>query len=98
MMLSLSRHGSWVSSLSIRSARAVLTMALLLAGILAAQSALAQTFTVLYTFKGSPDGANPRAGLIRDAKGNLFGTTVGGGFTNCQFNGCGVAFKLDTKG
>jgi uncharacterized repeat protein (TIGR03803 family) len=73
-------------------------MALVLTGVLAAQSALAQTFSVLYTFKGSPDGANPRAGLVRDAKGNLFGTTVGGGFTNCQFNGCGVAFRLDTKG
>lgn len=97
-MLKLARHRTWVSRLCLRSERAVLGLTIILTGILLVQSALAQTFTVLYTFKGSPDGANPRAGLIRDAKGNLFGTTEGGGFTNCQFNGCGVAFRLDTKG
>jgi hypothetical protein len=39
------------------------------------QSARAQTFTVLYTFTGAPDGANPVAGLVRDAAGNFYGTT-----------------------
>lgn len=35
--------------------------------------------TVLHRFKNSPDGAFPTAGLIKDAKGNLYGTTMGGG-------------------
>ncbi len=34
------------------------------------------TETVLYTFAGGPDGANPTAGLVRDQAGNLFGTTA----------------------
>jgi uncharacterized repeat protein (TIGR03803 family) len=50
--------------------------------------------TVLHAFIGA-DGANPAAGLIRDAAGNLYGTTQSGGDPNCQFgSGCGVVFKL----
>ena len=36
---------------------------------------------VLATFDGS-NGANPQAGLISDAAGDLFGTTSGGGANN----------------
>ena len=49
------------------------------------------------------DGGQPYAGLIRDAAGNLYGTTYYGG-VNCQyfilptFPPCGVVFKLDTSG
>ena len=51
--------------------------------------------TVLYRFNGT-DGANPAAGLIFDAKGNLYGTTyAGGNLSDCNGNGCGVVFKLD---
>jgi uncharacterized repeat protein (TIGR03803 family) len=51
--------------------------------------------SVLYTFTGGHDGAHPRAGLIFDAAGNLYGTaSEGGNFTNCASIGCGVAFKL----
>jgi uncharacterized repeat protein (TIGR03803 family) len=37
------------------------------------------TESVLYRFKGSGDGRNPQAGVILDAKGNVYGTNVNGG-------------------
>ncbi len=49
--------------------------------------------TVLYTFTGYPDGAHPYAGLVRDAAGNFYGTTYGGGLF-----GLGTVFKLDKNG
>jgi hypothetical protein len=33
------------------------------------------TYMVLHAFTGGVDGAQPSAGLIRDAAGNLYGTT-----------------------
>jgi uncharacterized repeat protein (TIGR03803 family) len=59
----------------------------------------AQTFTVLHNFKGGSDGANPEAGLVMDAKGNLYGTTYAGGAAGCQFGEvtCGTVFKLAGK-
>jgi uncharacterized repeat protein (TIGR03803 family) len=49
--------------------------------------------TVLYTFTGGADGGFPLAGVIRDSKGNFYGTTNGGGAS-----GAGVVFKVDTSG
>ena len=49
--------------------------------------------TVLYSFTGGSDGGYPLAGVIRDSKGNLYGTTNGGGAS-----GAGVVFKVDTFG
>ena len=57
--------------------------------------------TVLYAFSGGKDGAYPYGGLVRDAQGNLYGTTNSGGdLSACSgFNpGCGVVFKLDPAG
>jgi uncharacterized repeat protein (TIGR03803 family) len=55
--------------------------------------------TVLYSFSGTPDGAFPRSGLVMDAQGNLYGTTVGGGDAGCDSPfGCGTVFKLDVNG
>jgi uncharacterized repeat protein (TIGR03803 family) len=56
------------------------------------------TETVLYSFTGAADGANPRAGLVLDAAGNFYGTAMqGGNFTGCNY-GCGLVFKLDPAG
>jgi uncharacterized repeat protein (TIGR03803 family) len=56
--------------------------------------------TVLYTFSGGSDGANPYADLLRDPAGNLYGTAQYGGEFNCSVgsSGCGVVFKLDKHG
>ena len=53
------------------------------------------TESVLHTFTGGADGAFPSGGLIFDAAGNLYGTTIdGGGGTACGSGGCGTVFKL----
>ena len=36
----------------------------------------------LYAFKGGTDGSNPYAGIVFDAAGNIYGTTVTGGKSN----------------
>jgi uncharacterized repeat protein (TIGR03803 family) len=55
--------------------------------------------TVLYNFTGGSDGASPVSGLIADAAGNFYGTTLNGGHS-CRgsSNGCGVVYKLDPAG
>ncbi len=60
--------------------------------VLAISSAVyASTFKVIYTFgsSGPSDAGLPQGGLIRDAAGNLYGTTVGGGE-----HGSGTIFEL----
>lgn len=50
---------------------------------------------VLHQFSGASDGSAPRASVILDSLGNLYGTTAtGGGLGICSSTGCGVAFKL----
>ena len=50
-------------------------------------------YTVLHNFGGTGDGIVPYAPLIRDAQGDLFGTTTAGGPANA-----GVVFKIDASG
>jgi uncharacterized repeat protein (TIGR03803 family) len=46
-----------------------------------------------YSFAGGNDGEAPYGGVIADAKGNLYGTTSGGGGTNS-----GTIFQLSPMG
>ncbi len=49
--------------------------------------------TVLHAFVPGVDGESPQAGLLRDAQGNLYGTTsIGGAY------GIGAVYKLDNLG
>jgi uncharacterized repeat protein (TIGR03803 family) len=50
--------------------------------------------SVLYSFLDSPDGAHPVAGVVLDSAGNLYGTTIYGGGTECSPYGCGTVFEL----
>src|SRR5260370_1060849 len=61
-------------------------------GLIPAGRLAAQTFTVLHSFTGISDGANPRAGLILSGN-TLFGTAAFGGTL-----GYGTVFKVSTNG
>lgn len=49
--------------------------------------------TVLHAFAGGADGEYPYGPLLRDSKGNLYGTTNSGGM-----NGYGIVFEIDAAG
>ncbi len=51
------------------------------------------TETPLYAFAGGQDGDTPQAGLARDGRGNLYGTTVSGGANNA-----GTVFRVAPDG
>jgi uncharacterized repeat protein (TIGR03803 family) len=70
---------------------------LLLVSVITVQPAQARKFKVLHTFHG-PNGYGPGGVLVRDAAGNLFGTTEAGGTGKCGTSGCGTAFKLNSYG
>jgi uncharacterized repeat protein (TIGR03803 family) len=58
----------------------------------------AGTETVLYNFTDAADGGMPtNNALVRDAAGNLYGTTQWGGSTSCSL-GCGTIFKVTATG
>ena len=55
--------------------------------------------TILHAFQGST-GRNarvPTGGIVMDAGGNIFGTTLFGGKGTCQF-GCGSLYRVDPSG
>jgi uncharacterized repeat protein (TIGR03803 family) len=70
-------------SIRVRAVLAIVTVAL----FVRATRATAQE-TVLHNFGGT-DGVQPYAGLIFDASGNLYGTTLNGGV-----HGLGTVFEL----
>jgi len=98
IMMNSTQRRDWISGIrsesASASASAAVALALMLVGLaaLTIQSARAQTFSVLYSFAGSPDGAYPCAGLVRDTTGNLYGTTFYGGASSY-----GTVFKLNSK-
>jgi len=51
------------------------------------------TSTTLYSFKGEPDSANPYGSVVKDAKGNLYGTAYYGGS-----RGLGTVYRLSLRG
>jgi uncharacterized repeat protein (TIGR03803 family) len=51
------------------------------------------TYSTLYLFTGSPDGANPYAGLVQGSDGNFYGTTYEGGS-----NDVGTVFRITPSG
>jgi uncharacterized repeat protein (TIGR03803 family) len=55
------------------------------------------TESLLYSFQGGADGANPYGGLLRDSQGNFYGTTSSGGVS--QYGPyIGTVYKLDSAG
>jgi uncharacterized repeat protein (TIGR03803 family) len=62
----------------------------------------ASTPTILYSFcalANCADGLHPQAGLLADANGNLFGTTVQGGVASSPFfGGGGTVFEITNSG
>ena len=78
------------------AALAILVLLLLLIFLflfltLTAQPAQAQTYTIIHNFTGAGDRAFPFAGVMVDASGSLFGTTLFGG------EGYGVVFKMSLR-
>jgi hypothetical protein len=75
--------------LPLKSSGVIATLALALAFLLGPalrQPLQAQTYTVLYTFTGAADGANPYSGVTLDDAGNLYGTTfLKGRFQRLRF-------------
>jgi hypothetical protein len=59
-------------------------------------------FTLLHEFTGAPgDGNYSHAGLVRDRWGNLYGTTLWGGYQgnqDCGEIGCGTVFEVSPPG
>ncbi len=76
------------------STRHALLVAFVLTTVASAdQRAQAQTFSVIYNFKGGSDGGYPLDGLVMSPKGELFGTaSIGGSFQ------AGAVFKLNESG
>jgi len=90
----------WVSVIRRGTTAAVwASVVALVASVTAVPTAQAATYKVLYTFTGMADGGAPRASVITDAKGGIYGTTQLGGDLTCNPpNGCGTVYKLSTSG
>jgi uncharacterized repeat protein (TIGR03803 family) len=85
----------WKSVLQTSTSLAPVRMVAILSGLflVIAIPALAQKETVLYRFKGKPDGSFAGTGVAKDATGTLYGTTTYGGA-----QGNGIVYKVTPTG
>lgn len=79
------------------STLAIASLTVVLVAEVAAPPAQAQTFTIVHGFAAGTDGAVPGS-IIRDAKGDIYGTTRFGGDESCGEDTCGTVFKIDSTG
>src|SRR5262249_4970561 len=57
------------------------------------------TQSVIFSFDCFGTGKNPYGGVTLDGQGNLYGTTVAGGFGGtCAGDGCGLVYELSQSG
>lgn len=87
------QHRNWISRTRRAGTNAGLTVAIILGlAVMTAQTAAAQTFTILHNFDGT-DGNDVATQLVQATNGNLYGTTAEGGS-----NSAGSIFKVTTSG
>jgi uncharacterized repeat protein (TIGR03803 family) len=88
------QHQSWILGTCCKVASVALALVILLVlASFTARPAQAQNFQVLYTFTGTPDGANPFNAPLLDVFGTLYGTASGGGVY-----GWGTVYKINREG
>ncbi len=59
------------------------------------------TYGIMYSFNGTPDGANPEGSVTLDQAGNVYGPTFWGGtgsLPGCEGHGCGTVYQLSPSG
>jgi uncharacterized repeat protein (TIGR03803 family) len=83
---------SGITPLFLLAIKMLLSILLLTAASMA-QSASRPSFSLLYQFKSGRDGSSPYSGLILDAQGNLYGTTMIDGAYSY-----GTVFKITPQG
>ena len=79
MMNYLRISGRGVASQRACSKRALRLSFVASLAILLTRAGAAQSFETIYSFKGSPGGADPKGGLVIGSNGVLYGTTFAGG-------------------
>lgn len=89
MTTSIAQPHAFSTTGVLKISRALTSVVLFVLAGLVTEPAQAQTYTVLYSFTSHGDGTNP-TGVIRDAKGNLYGSTTWGGAF-----GFGTVFIVD---
>lgn len=94
------RNGGVLGTAATATSCSALTLAFLSALLIIASGTVeAQTVSVLHSFTGAADGANPFDRLIQDRNGNLYGTSEYGGIPGgCFGYGCGTVFKITQAG
>ena len=84
-MTRMRQHWDLASRICRRAASAALALAIVFVPAVVTAVAQAQSFKLIYQFKGGKDGARPVSDLTVDGAGNLYGATAWGGGTGGQF-------------